>query len=99
MCPHAMGRTFDTQFDAVGWEASVNGAALDVGRELAAEVGGAQVAGVGLKHTNRCGSEWAVRRYRTLIHVVANWIASGSAADNLNALYCSDVVLGNGNGR
>jgi hypothetical protein len=77
----------------------VNDAALDVGRELAVEVGWAQVAGDGAKHMSRYGNEWAARRYRTLLHVVANWIASGNAADNLNALYSSEVALGSGNGR
>jgi hypothetical protein len=97
--PHAVRRKCDTQLDAAGWEASVNDAALDVGRELAGEVGGAQVAGDGLKHMSRRGSEWAARRYRTLLHVVANWIASGNAADNLNALYGREVALGSGNER
>jgi len=97
--PHAVRRKCDTQLDAAGWEASVNDAALDVGRELAGQVGGAQVAGDSLKHTSRRGSDWAARRYRTLLHVVANWIASGNAADNLNALYGREVALGSGNER
>jgi hypothetical protein len=97
--PHAVRRTYDTQLDAVGWEASVNDAALDAGRELVGEVGGAQVAGVGLKHMSRCGSEWVARRYRTSLHVVANWIASGNAAENLNAPDSSEVGLGSGDVR
>jgi hypothetical protein len=100
MCaPHAVRRTCDTQPDAAEWEASVNDAALDVGRELAVEVGWAQVAGDGVKHMSRYGSEWVVRTYRTLLHVVANWIASGNAADNLIDLYGNEVDLGSGNGR
>jgi hypothetical protein len=96
--PHAVRRTCDTQLDAAGWEASVNDAALDVGRELAGEVGWAQVAGDGLKHMSRCESEWAARRYRTLLHVVANWFASGNA-DGSNGLDSSEVALGSENGR
>jgi hypothetical protein len=96
--PHAVRRTCDIQLDAAGWEASVNDAALDAGRELAGEVGWAQVAGDGLKHMSRCGSEWAARRYRTLLHVVANWFASGNADDS-NGLDSSEVALGSENGR
>jgi hypothetical protein len=59
----------------------VNDVALDV------EMGWAQVAGDGVKHKSKYGSEWAARRYRALLHVVANWIANGNAADNLNDLY------------
>ena len=92
--PHAVRRTCDIQLDAAGWEASVNDAALDVSKELGGEVGGALVAGDSLKHMSRCGTEWAVRRYRTLLHVVANWIASGNGADNSNALDSSEVGLG-----
>lgn len=77
----------------------MNDAALDVGGELAAEVGVAQVAGDGVKHVNRCGNVWAAQRYETLLDVVANWIASGNAADNLSTLYCSEVALGSGSGR
>ena len=77
----------------------MNDAALDVGRELAGEVGGAQVAEDSLKHTSRCGSEWVVRRYRTLLDVVGNWIVSVNAADNSNALDSIEVGLGSGNGR
>lgn len=94
-----MRRTCDTQLDAAEWEVSVNDEAPDVGRDLAVEVGGAQVAGDGVKHMSRCGSEWAARRYGTLLHVVANWIASGNAADNSTALDGSGVALGSGNGR
>ena len=94
-----MRRTCDTLLDAAGWEASVNDAVPDVGRELAAQVGGGEVAGVDVKHMSRCGSEWAAQRYRTLLHVVANWIASGNVADNLNALDGSEVALGSGNER
>jgi hypothetical protein len=97
--PHAVRRTCDTLLDAAGWEASVNDAALDVDRELGAELAGAQVAGVGVKHMRRCGSEWAVRRYRTSMYVVANWIASGNAADNSSVLDGSEVALESGNGR
>lgn len=77
----------------------MNDAALDVGGELAGEVGVAQVAGVGVKHMNRCGNVWAAQRNETLLHVVANWIASGNAADSLSTLYCSEVALGSRNGR
>ena len=48
---------------------------------------------------SRCGSEWAVRRCGTLLHVVANWIASGNEADNLIALDGRGVALGSGSGR
>ncbi len=89
----------DTQLDAVEWEVCVNDAAPDVGRELAVEVGGAQVAGDGVEHMSRCGSEWAARRYGILLHVVANWIASGNAADNSYALDGSGVALESGNER
>jgi len=100
LAPHAVRRTCDTQLDAAGWEVSVNDAALDVGRELAAEVAWAQVAGGGAKkHMSRCGSEWAARRYRTLLGVVVNWIASGNAADNLDGLDGSEIGPGSGNGR
>jgi hypothetical protein len=94
MCaPHAVHRTCDTQLDAAGWEASVNDVALDV------EVGWAQVAGDGVKHKSTYGSEWTAQRYRTLLHVVTNWIASGNAADNLNDLFGrrSLSVVGTGN--
>ena len=58
------------------------------------------MAGDGVEHKNRYGSVWAGRRYRTLLPVVANWIASENAADNLNALGGgSEVALGSGNGR
>ena len=97
--PHAVCRACDTQLDAIGWEASLNDPALDVGRELAGEVGGAQVAGDGLKHMSTYGSEWAGRKYRTLLHFVVNWIASGNAADNSNALDSSEINLGSGSGR
>jgi hypothetical protein len=98
--PHAVRRTCDTQLDAAGWEASVNDAVLDARKELAAaEIAWAQVAGVGVKHMSRSGSEWAGRRYRTLLHVVANWIASGNAADSLNVLDGCEVALVTGNGR
>ena len=97
--PHAVRRTCDTQLDAAGWEASVNDAVLDLGKEQAAEGGWAQVAGVGVKHMSRCGSEWAARRYRTLLRVVVNWIESGNVADNLYALDGTEVALVCGNGR
>jgi hypothetical protein len=48
---------------------------------------------------SRYGSEWAGQRYGTLLHVVVNWIASGNAADNSNALDSSAVDLESGNGR
>ena len=51
-------------------------------------------AGDGVKHKSRYGSEWAARRYRTLLHVVANWIASGNVADNLNDLHGRRSLLG-----
>jgi hypothetical protein len=92
-------RTCDTQLDAAGWEESVNDAVLDASKELAAKIAWAQVAGVGVKHMNRSESEWAARMYRTLLHVVANWIASGNAADNSNVLDGGEVVLVIGNGR
>lgn len=57
------------------------------------------MAGEGVKHMSRRGSEWAECRYRTLFHVVANWIASGNAADNLSDLDGSEVAPGSGNGK
>ncbi len=76
-----MRRTCDTRH-ASGGEAFVYDAALDVGRELAVEVGWAQVEGDGVGHMSRRASEWAARRYRTLLHGVANWNASGNEAGN-----------------
>ncbi len=92
-----MRRTCDTQHYAAGWEAFVNDAALDVGEELAVEVGWGEVAGVDLKHMSRHESDWAARGYRTLLHGVANWIASGNEVDI--ALDSSKVDLWNGYGR
>ena len=49
---------------------------------------------------SRPGSGWAAQRCRTLLHVVANWIASGNAVDNSTALDSDGVVaLVTGNGR
>lgn len=50
----------------------MNDAALDIGRDLAPKVG--QVVAVVLKHTSRCGSEWAARRYRTLLFGVVKQV-------------------------
>lgn len=57
------------------------------------------MAGEGVEHMSRLGSEWGARRYRTLFHVVVNWIASWNAADNLNDLDGSEVAPGSGSGR
>jgi hypothetical protein len=84
----------DTRHDAVGGEAFVNDAALDVGRDRAVAPGWAPVAGVGAKHMSRPESGWAA--YRTLAHAVVNWSASGNAA--YIALDGMEVALANGSG-